>query len=416
MAVTRLDAVLETISHAEWRNFVAADRTRWAILVGERPAERPPDDGAGDDIARLNVTMTDALVAVMAGRLAAAARHIEAGLPLAERLRAEVPNGADLLRLTDWIRLLFAGQLDRSRALAATALDAAGPDAEAAGVWQYAISLIDLHAGRPAAAAERSTDAIRLLEWRDFTGLVATAHAVRATALAQLGRIGESRVVLDRLDGFDELDIWAALQRAQAVAWVAAAEQRHPDLSEVVAVSRRGVAAGQVCLAAITSHVAVRLGHAELVADDLHEAALRCEGTLLPVLSAHAAAAIARRPADLLDAAEQLAVLGLNGAAADAATHAARLLDADGRREAARHASQQAARWMRPSGSAHELTLRELDVARRAAERWSSRAIAEQLDVSPRTVDNHLSRVYRKLGIAGRPELAPALQALGLID
>ena len=38
--------------------------------------------------------------------------------------------------------------------------------------------------------------------------------------------------------------------------------------------------------------------------------------------------------------------------------------------------------------------------------------IAEQVGLSVRTVDNHLTRVYRKLGIAGRDELAEALADL----
>ena len=42
----------------------------------------------------------------------------------------------------------------------------------------------------------------------------------------------------------------------------------------------------------------------------------------------------------------------------------------------------------------------------------SSRNIAEKLFISTRTVENHLQRVYNKLGITGRGELWPALRAL----
>ena len=52
------------------------------------------------------------------------------------------------------------------------------------------------------------------------------------------------------------------------------------------------------------------------------------------------------------------------------------------------------------------LTAREREVARLAASALSSRAIGEQLDVSPRTVDNLLGRVYAKAGLGGRSELA----------
>lgn len=52
------------------------------------------------------------------------------------------------------------------------------------------------------------------------------------------------------------------------------------------------------------------------------------------------------------------------------------------------------------------LTAREREVARLAATSLSSRAIGEQLEVSTRTVDNLLGRVYAKTGLGGRAELA----------
>lgn len=61
------------------------------------------------------------------------------------------------------------------------------------------------------------------------------------------------------------------------------------------------------------------------------------------------------------------------------------------------------------------LTARELEVARRAGAGQRSRRIATDLFVSPRTVDNHLSRVYTKLGIRGRDELEYALRDSGLL-
>ena len=44
-----------------------------------------------------------------------------------------------------------------------------------------------------------------------------------------------------------------------------------------------------------------------------------------------------------------------------------------------------------------------------AASGLSSRQIAERLVVSVRTVDNHLQRAYRKLGVARRQDLAQVL-------
>jgi DNA-binding CsgD family transcriptional regulator len=60
------------------------------------------------------------------------------------------------------------------------------------------------------------------------------------------------------------------------------------------------------------------------------------------------------------------------------------------------------------------LTVREHEIARLAAAGLSSRDIAAQLHVSPRTVDTHLSRVYRKLGVPSRAALASLLARTSL--
>ena len=65
---------------------------------------------------------------------------------------------------------------------------------------------------------------------------------------------------------------------------------------------------------------------------------------------------------------------------------------------------------------ADSLTPSELRVARIAAAGRSNREIAQDLYVSPKTVDTHLSHVYSKLGLAGqgaRKRLADALGDLG---
>jgi DNA-binding CsgD family transcriptional regulator len=55
------------------------------------------------------------------------------------------------------------------------------------------------------------------------------------------------------------------------------------------------------------------------------------------------------------------------------------------------------------------LTAREREIASLAAGGATSKTIAESLFVSVRTVDNHLQKVYAKLGVSGRGELAAAM-------
>ncbi|HEY4608470.1 MAG TPA: helix-turn-helix transcriptional regulator, partial [Ilumatobacteraceae bacterium] len=55
------------------------------------------------------------------------------------------------------------------------------------------------------------------------------------------------------------------------------------------------------------------------------------------------------------------------------------------------------------------LTHREREIAVQAASGQPSRVIADRLYLSVRTVNNHLSRIYTKLGVSSRAELSAAL-------
>lgn len=63
----------------------------------------------------------------------------------------------------------------------------------------------------------------------------------------------------------------------------------------------------------------------------------------------------------------------------------------------------------RPADPLAALTVREREIARLAAIGRTSREVAAELHLSTRTVDTHLSRVYRKLGLRSRAELASLL-------
>jgi len=58
---------------------------------------------------------------------------------------------------------------------------------------------------------------------------------------------------------------------------------------------------------------------------------------------------------------------------------------------------------------AEALTASERRVADLAAAGRANREIAQELFVTPKTVENHLGRIYTKLGIAGRRDLARVL-------
>ena len=56
-----------------------------------------------------------------------------------------------------------------------------------------------------------------------------------------------------------------------------------------------------------------------------------------------------------------------------------------------------------------ELTAYERRIAEMAAAGLTNKTVAERLDISHRTVGNHLYRIYAKLGVTSRVELRDVL-------
>ena len=146
-------------------------------------------------------------------------------------------------------------------------------------------------------------------------------------------------------------------------------------------------------------------------------------GVVLGRATATSAAALAADdPGELLAVADDWATIGADLHAAEAATAAAAAYTraADPRRATA--ATHRAQTHLARCGNARTpllaagrttaaLTTRERDVALAAARGVSSQRIAELLNLSVRTVENHLYRAYAKLGVTGRRELAEAMEA-----
>ncbi|GAA2521742.1 LuxR C-terminal-related transcriptional regulator [Winogradskya humida] len=162
----------------------------------------------------------------------------------------------------------------------------------------------------------------------------------------------------------------------------------------------------------------VRMGRPELAGQRMGELGATVGGRATPLLVRHARAG--EDGEAHLTLAREFAVLGYQVFAAEAAAGAVRifraardpralaastlLADVLGRCDAIRTPALVA---VQPA-----LTVRERQVAELAAGGVRSREIADRLFLSPRTVENHLQRVYTKLGVNGRNELAPALRLL----
>jgi DNA-binding NarL/FixJ family response regulator len=131
----------------------------------------------------------------------------------------------------------------------------------------------------------------------------------------------------------------------------------------------------------------------------------------------------ARDPAALEAAAESLAAADALLDAAEADAIASALHRDAGRRGAAQRAAaralQRAASCGEPRTPALDalrdaasaaLTPRELHIARLAVAGRTRREIASDLELSMRTVGNHLNHIYAKLGVTDRASLAARLE------
>jgi DNA-binding NarL/FixJ family response regulator len=176
---------------------------------------------------------------------------------------------------------------------------------------------------------------------------------------------------------------------------------------------------GEFLLEVIALHDLARLGNATKVAPRLAGLVQSVEGPMAQARADHAAALAADDTDGLVAVGECFAAMGARLLAAESFAAAAAVSRRVGQsRQVAAYARRArdllgqcpGARSLVPlDDESHELSSREREVARLAADGMSARQIADQLYLSVRTVETHLQHTYGKLGIRDRSQLAEAL-------
>jgi len=177
--------------------------------------------------------------------------------------------------------------------------------------------------------------------------------------------------------------------------------------------------AGQLTIAAGLWCELARLGSTEGL-ERMSSMAGLSDGRAVAIRYRFVAALDARDPGALDEVADAFGNLGARHLAAEAASLASREWRRSGRPRAAERSQRVSERWratcqglFTPAVAVFEspspLSAREREVALLAAGGHPSREIADRLHLSVRTVDNHLQRVYAKLGIRSRREIRSAL-------
>jgi DNA-binding NarL/FixJ family response regulator len=133
--------------------------------------------------------------------------------------------------------------------------------------------------------------------------------------------------------------------------------------------------------------------------------------------AAHGSALAAHDGPALLAVADEMAAIGANAYALDAAVGAARQFLSEGRADSARRAAIRARELYAPDqgatfppidgldGVATDLTPREAQIAALAARGLSNQEIADQLVLSVRTVETYVYRAMQKRGVDNRHDL-----------
>lgn len=388
-----------------------------AMRLGEELVSDPSTPAS----TALDAGVVGAYAAIYAGdraRLATIRQRIE---QIAANAVAELPDGAATLPLLDAAAAHMEGvPLDEAARTARAGYDAAlyrgddGIRAQFAVEWGWTSvlggqvlggleRLREAHAAR-GAWTESSLPWVRSLLTR---ALVLAGEQQEAETVAADLAAGPRPPIYDADAGLAEAMVWAG--RAQ----LARAARRARDTAAAAA------ALGQGYLAYVAWYEALRYGDVS----SAHEL-LRIAGTADTdagdAVQRHAQGVLALDPEVVQDAAAELATQGRLWFAVDAQAQAVAIFRRAGRVAAAGRADSRLATLLAGGSGLNSpvvralrnpvLTPGEQRIAERAAAGVSDAGIAQEFGLSIRTVQTHLTRVYRKLDVSGRRALASSLR------
>ncbi len=443
------ERVLVAVGHARALSWVA-DQADDAIAVLDEVSERV---GPGD--ARLPLAIHRIAVLVNAGRLTEGLTEIETILALdlppeprietlnlravalafagrtdeareaADQLLAETFAISDshphLLHLLpsaaspSLVVRLVAGELDATAAL----LERFRPVARGAEGTGYLAALegrLALMQGRPQTALDLLRDAQRSLALTMTRARSIWAESLADEAAAHLGLPPEPAIEPELDPGGDLAHRFLVIDAMRARASAEAQRGHLPNarrlLANSIQVSKEGgMLAGEIWAA----YEGFRLG-GEGFAETLVSLAGRMQGPVGELFPRHAAARLADVPAELEATALALSETGFNLWASGCAAEASRSYRRHGISGGATRCAALAQRLLeRCEGAGRaeladlselaDLTPRERDVTLLAAKGLTNREIADTTCTSLRTVEGHLLRAYKKLGVTSRAEL-----------
>ena len=300
-------------------------------------------------------------------------------------------------------------------------------DEGTAGIAGLAIAGLRVQQVRYYDALRSLDEAERHLERHDPFGLHVLSLAMRVSIALFTGDVPGAAAALahchEAAAGGESL----ATQRpylVRAEAWAARAAGDPPRAQRILLDDAEASESGPG-YAALAAYEALLAGApARRVSTMLEELRERSDARLVGACADHAAALARRDGKALLACADDMEAIGALRFAIECVVHAAEVFAQEGRQDSARRAAARSFDMLIPEqgglpptisgldSSSEVLTAREEQLVALVGRGLSNAEIAEQLDLSVRTVESHVYRAMRKLGVSDRRDLGSAARAL----
>lgn len=277
-------------------------------------------------------------------------------------------------------------------------------------------------AGRPISARRWYAEAAAIARTHRLTRVVRSYLSGLMACAALVGDINMAASLIPDFEANSPSGFLAG-EEALGLAWLHAARGelgRARDLLHTAAADARRT--GHVISEVLLLTDVARLGDSKSARERLAELSSHCDGALTHARARFVTALADNDPQRLMNCSEELEHMGTPVLAAESAAAAAgawqRLGDSRKVTAATTRAASLASRCEGArtpllatiASTSEPLTKREQEIALLAAAGNTSKAISQHLTISVRTVENHLQRIYLKLGIRNRTDLAQALK------
>lgn len=430
-ALACVESAEAKLRESEWRDELVAHRAMLVLNLGEvhtALALTEPLIAAGTpDRPFVKAAYAAGIALAYSGQSARAQALAQLALPVHEGVWAEdlFQTEPAVHHVTAILALAENGQFPAAEGYADIAVQVAAQSGETYGLAYMSMlaALVALRRGKVQTARRRCLDAVPLFRATGYPSPLRWVLAGAALADALSGELDSAR---GHLGTADELAAATPARLNEAIVheargWLQVGAGDPAAARETFrAGAEDALDRGELSSAAHLLHCLGRIGEHAAARDRLSQLSPEVQGAWQELRVAHLTALAAGDGPSLDLVAGGFAATGADLMAAEAAAEAVRAHRRNGDQRAATRsaltADECAARCeggrtpaMTITDTVEPLTDREREIALLAAGGLPSKQIAERLTVSRRTVDNHLQRVFSKLGISRRSDLAEAL-------